>query len=473
MRVLPSIGFLLALGLGFGPACLRTSADPPWKTHGPLRVSADGHCLVYADGTAFVWVGCTAWALHQNLSRPDVLKYLDDAQAKGFTVVQLMAANGWALKWGKNFAEDRPYLRDDPTHWNPRYLDHLAWVIDEIARRDMYALLVFGGPGRTDEKMLFVETPEQAYTYGRALGFALRDKPNLIWSNGIDVNPDDERRVSDMGMAGWHALAEGVADGVNGVNQFDGTADYSTTLMTYHPRGGNTSSKWFQRAPWLDFNGVQIGLKPVTALHRTIAGDYHKQPAKPVVNLEPWYEQVNWKEPPVNAWEMRLQAYQSLFAGACGFTYGHTFIWALDSETQWGWKWRVYLEAPGRTQMRHVRTLLETQSLTNRVPDLPIIVASAGAAHQSEAIRTRIAATGATEGSYAWIYTPRGTWFSLDLGKLKGDRIGARWFDPRTGEYRPAGTYSAQGAHRFNPPGPAGDDRDWVLILEAFKASSK
>ncbi len=35
--------------------------------------------------------------------------------------------------------------------------------------------------------------------------------------------------------------------------------------------------------------------------------------------------------PPVDDWEVRLQAYESVFAGACGHTYGHYDIWPLDS----------------------------------------------------------------------------------------------------------------------------------------------
>jgi hypothetical protein len=448
------------------------AADAPWKRHGPLRATADGHGLVHADGTPWFWLGDTAWALHQNLSRADVLKYLDDVQQKGFTVIQLMAANRWALKGGKNLQGYLPYLRDDPTHLNPLYWEHLGWVIDEAARRHLYALLVFGGPGRKDERLLFVETPEQAYAYGRAAGFGFRDKPNLIWSNGIDVNPDDTNRVSEMGLAGWHAMAEGVADGVNGTNRFDGRADYSTTLMTYHPRGGSTSSAWFHEAPWLDFNGVQIGLGNPDALWQTLAGDYRRTPPKPVINLEPWYEGAPWKQPPVNDWEVRLQAYQSLFAGAFGHTYGHTYIWAFDSETESGWKWRVHLEAPGRTQMRHVRTLMESLPFNHRMPDLAVVVGSPGNAHESPATRQRIATTGDPAGTWALVYSPQGAWFDLDLSRLKAPRLSARWFDPRTGTYRDAGEHPASGRRRFDPPGPDGEGHDWVLVLTAKPADA-
>jgi hypothetical protein len=59
--------------------------------------------------------------------------------------------------------------------------------------------------------------------------------------------------------------------------------------VTYHPRGGSTLSTWFHDAPWLDFNGAQIGWKGATLL-KTLDADYARTPPKPVVNIEPWYE---------------------------------------------------------------------------------------------------------------------------------------------------------------------------------------
>jgi hypothetical protein len=36
----------------------------------------------------FFWLADTAWALHQNLSRDDFARYLDDAAAAGLNVIQ-------------------------------------------------------------------------------------------------------------------------------------------------------------------------------------------------------------------------------------------------------------------------------------------------------------------------------------------------------------------------------------------------
>jgi len=441
------------------------SAIPPWKLHGPLKVFPEGHCFQHADGTPFFWLGDTAWALHQNLSREDVGRYLDDAAAAGFNVVQLMSVNAWALDDWKNFYAATPYLDDSAVKLNPPFWEHLDWVIDQAAARGLFVLLVYGSPGRTDNHGAVTRTPAEAYAYGNALGAFYREKPNLIWSGGIDVNPDDAKRVSPMGMPGWHAMAEGVADGVNGVQKFDGQADWTSTLMTYHPRGGSTSSTWFHEAPWLDFNGDQIGWKGSTLL-KTLDADYARKPAKPVVNIEPWYEQCTWKTPPVDDWDVRLQAYQSVFAGACGHTYGHHDIWPLDSPgLDYGKRWREALTAPGRTQMRYLRQLMESQPQASRVPLPKLVTRRDNDAGLPLLVTERIAATGGADGSWAFVYTPRGASFSVDLGQRKQPRFTAHWFDPRTGELQSLGELNKTGRQAFNPAGEPGPGNDWILTL--------
>jgi len=432
-----------------------------------LTVSRNHRYLVRTDGKPFFWLGDTAWALHQNLKREDVLRYLDDVKAKRFTLIQLMSVNLWALHDGKNAYGDAPYVGGVPWRLNPPYWNYLGWVIDRAADRGLYVLLVIGAPGRKDNHGPFCRTPEEAYRYGRAVGAFFRNKTNLIWALGIDVNPDDAKRTAPMGMKGWSALAEGVADGVAGKNGLNGVADWDAVLMTYHPRGRSTSSKWFHTAPWLDFNGAQVGLRPARALVDMISGDYARKPTKPIVNLEPWYEGATWKTPPVDAWEVRVQAWQSVFAGAFGHTYGNWNIYGFDSPVEGGkGKWRHSLDSPGRRQMQHLRTLVERFPSEGRRPMQDFVVASAAGGHESRAVRRRIAALGGDHGAYALVYTPRGEPFSVALDRLRDGRLSARWFDPRTGDFHGIDLAGRPRRFRFDPPGPVKPGNDWVLVLE-------
>jgi len=454
--------FLICLGIGSH----GFAQDQQWG----LAVSPDGHFLQQKDGQPFFWMGSTSWVLHQNISREDVLLFLDDAKEKQFNVIQLMSANKWSLDDFKNFYGDTPYLDKDATRLNAPYWDHLGWVIDQAAQRGFYVFLVFGSPGRKDEGMPFVNTAADAYAYGNALGLFYKDKPNIIWGSGIDVNPDSDK-ISEMGMEGWHAMAEGVADGVNEITKYDQSADYSTTLMTYHTRGFQASSRWFHTADWLDFNAAQIGLgKNKEIVYWTMSTDYDRLPAKPTVIVESWYEACNWrKDTLVSDWEVRLQGYQSVFTGAIGFTYGHWSVFPFDApdygESK---KWKQNLNAPGRLQMKHFRSILESTKLSYWTPAPGIITSSASDGHRSLSLRKRISGISHLERKYVLIYSPQGESFAVNLDQLAGNKVAANWFDPRTGKYQEAGTFATDGEKEFDPPGIKEDRNDWILVLESI-----
>lgn len=437
---------------------------PPWQVHGPLRVSKDGHYFEFADGTPWFWLADTAWSLHENMSRADVKIYLNSAASADFNVVQLMSVNDWALIHSKNYYGDAPYENHSAAKLNLPYWRYLGWVIDQAAQRGLYVLLVYGAPGRSADHRAVAKSPAEAYAYGRALGTLYKSKPNIIWAGGMDVNPDDPRRVGPMGMAGWKAMAEGIADGVNGVDRFDGKADWSTTLMTYHP-GWGSSSKWFQKARWLDFNGAQVGVEGDWII-KTVASDYAKKPAKPIIVIEPSYEDsiLSNRSVPVSAAQVRQQAYQSVFAGACGYTYGNSHIYKFDSPIKGGGKWRQALSAPGRMQMQFLRRLMEPKLFQNRVPWPDLIVWSTHHPAPPQQLNRWIAATGAADGSWAMIYSPRGAPFTVDLTRFCGPSVHVRWYNPRNGHYRPLQSLRNRGKHQFDPPGTPAQGNDWVMI---------
>lgn len=444
----------------------------PWKEHGPLQASPDGHYIIHQDGTPFLWLGSTEWALHQNLSNEDVQFYLDNTKSAGFTVIQLFSASGWALKKDeKNFYGDKPFINNDVTCINPKYWNHLGWVIDEAAKRGFYVLFVYGGAGRKDEDLPFLKTKEEAYIYGQSIGNFYKFKPNIIWCSGIDMAPDDTTKLSPMGFDGWNAMAEGIADGVNGKNNYDGMADYTTTFMTYHPAGGWTSSVWFHNSEWCDFNSGQIGYKGGKdcgdVLITNIAHDYALKPAKPSVNIEPWYEGCMWIKPSVDAWIVRIEAYQSLLTGACGFSYGHTCIYAFDPTVE-GCKhnWKHYLSDTGRMQMKYVKSFVQIFPFEKRIPNQSIIPSSYYNCHITNNLETHIAAVCASDRSYALIYSPQGAWFSVDLNNINSEKAQAKWFNPRTGKISDIGIFNTHTIQKFTPPDGIKRGNDWILLLK-------
>ncbi len=71
---------------------------------------------------------------------------------------------------------------------------------------------------------------ENARVYGRFLGRRYRSDTTIVWILGGD-------RPAEGYEAVWAAMAEGIAEGL-GFQPF----------MTYHPRGGSSSSAWLHQA---------------------------------------------------------------------------------------------------------------------------------------------------------------------------------------------------------------------------------
>ncbi|GAA4463143.1 glycoside hydrolase family 140 protein [Nibrella saemangeumensis] len=446
---------------GLFATCGWTLAQTPFS-HGRLRVSDNQRYLVHQDGTAFFWLGDTAWELFHRLNRDEADRYLKKRAEQGFTVVQAVALAELDGLDSPNANGDKPLLNNDPTKPNEAYFKHVDYIVDKAAE---YGIAVGLLPTWGDKlfKSTWGKGPEifnttNARAYGKWIGNRYRNRSNIIWIMGGDRNPRN-----DGDVAVWRAMAEGVVEGVGG---------HDKALLSFHPQPtGNVpyggSSQWFHNDQWLDFNMFQNGHCRDIPVYDRIAAVYQRTPVKPVMDAEPIYEDhpvcFNAKDLGTsNAYDVRKYAYLDLFAGAHGHTYGCHDIWQMygpNREAVNGphFYWYDALDLPGANQMKHVRRLLESRPLLDRVPDQTLIVEN----NMNPAERIQ-----ATRGKdYAFIYSATGKPFSVEMGKLTGSQINAHWFDPRKGEAKALATYPNQGRQTFTPP-TSGYGQDWVLVLD-------
>jgi hypothetical protein len=223
-----------------------------------------------------------------------------------------------------NAYEDRAFTDNDPAKpqitpgHDPSvaqeydYWDHADYVIDRAQAHGLTLgiLPLFVGWRGDGYKYLKLSN---AYAYGKFLGARYRAKPHIVWILGGDnVADTDEKRTL------WGLAAKGITEAVAGAE------DYSPTRMTYHCPGGNSSSKWFHAAAWLDFHMIQTwgDYKSIPA---RIAADYQLTPPKPTGLGEGAYENGNQYKWTVNALAIRQQAYWSYLSGGY-HTYGNTDV---------------------------------------------------------------------------------------------------------------------------------------------------
>lgn len=416
-----------------------------------LKVSDNARYLQEESDAPFFYLADTAWELFHRLDEKEAAHYLQVRADQGFNVVQAVAlAELDGLKTPNRYGEV-PLHDLDPEKPNEAYF---AFVDRVLARANALGLRLGLLPtwgnqwNRMNAPGEEVFTPDNAYVYGEFLGRRYRDA-HLIWILGGDrlVQTREHRDI-------LRAMAAGLEKGDGGAH-----------LKTFHPRGKHTSAETFHDEAWLDFNMVQSGHTRDYPNWEMIERDYRRVPPKPVLDGEPCYEghaimTDDWEpnDDWFTDWHARRACYRAVFAGACGHTYGAGAVWQMFDAARChatgkvNASWRESLDLPGATQMRRARRLLESLTPSqyfSRVPDDALIVARPA----------RVLAAGATRGEgFALAYLPDGG--EIEIADEFKD-YGARWFDPRSGEYSRCETSGTT----FVAP-TQGEGCDWVLHLE-------
>lgn len=415
-------------------------------------------------------MGDTGWLLFIKCSREEVVTYLDARKAQGFNVIQVMVVHD--LKKDKNVYGDSAFVNQDAASPkttpgnNPAnkeaydYWDHVEFVIDEAAKRNMYIGMVAIWGSNIKSKWI---NEKQAAAYAGFLAQRFANKPNIIWINGGDLK-------GDVGMEVWNTLG-------NTFYQKD-----PSHLTSFHPRGRYSSSVWFHDKAWLSFNMVQSGHKnyrqdtsAADQFHfgednwRFISRDHALLPVKPTLDAEPSYENIphglhDSLETRWTAADLRRYAYWSVFAGAAGFTYGENsvmqFYTAAEGAGAYGVTndWKKGLQSPGAMQMQFLKKLILSKDQLARVPD-------EGLVNNQGSRYDHLAATRGND--YAFIYTYTGRKISANLGRCKGSKVKCSWYNPRNGKYQLIGTIENKGIKIFTAPGIEKNGNDWVLVIES------
>lgn len=424
-----------------------------------LKISDNRRFLVHDDGTPFFYLADTAWELFHRLTREEAALYLQTRAEQKFTVIQavVLAEHGYDVPNAYGFL---PLEDNDPLRPVEGYFAHVDWI---VRRANSLGLTVGMLPTWGDKWNLGwgvgpeIFTLDNAYRYGLFLGTRYAGD-DIIWNLG-----GDRAVASDAQGDIITAMAMGLSDGDGGVH-----------LRTFHPPGPFSSSQYFPDAAWLDFHQWQSGHSRNSMNYASISADYARLPVKPVLDGEAGYEDhpadFDWNVPGATArhgyldeHDVRKTAYWSLFAGACGYTYGCHDIWQfLDTSrfpavTVARTPWKEALVLPGACQMQHVRALMQSRPVLTRMPDQSLLTSDSGSGTE------HVQATRDSEGRYAFVYTPSGQPVSIDLTLLRGETLTGWWYDPRTGSSQLIGPVVKKASGVFTPP-TAG--QDWILVLD-------
>jgi len=158
---------------------------------------------------------------------------------------------------------------------------------------------------------------------------------------------------------------------------------------------------------------------------------------------------------------VRKTAIWSLFAGSFGLSYGNNNVWQFvtkpNSNNLATTNWQNALVTLGTKSLAAIKRLMLSRPFLSRVPDQSLIVGSTmgGGDH--------LQATRAADGSYAFVYSASGKAVTVNLNKLSGTNVDARWYNPRNGKSAYLGVFAKNGNHTFAAPSQG---TDWVLVLD-------
>jgi len=456
--------FYLLVLLTFCLQCGRKEMSMPL-----LAVSENQRFLITENGEPFFWLGDTGWLLFSKLDRNEAEKYLDNRIEKGFNVIQVMVLHQLELS---NIYGDSALIQGDitlpkTTEGNSfensneyDYWDHVDYIIELAEKKGLYMAMVpiWGSNVRGGGVSI-----SQADKYAIWLAQRYANNSNIIWLNGGDTRGSKNTAI-------WNIIGQRIRE--NAPNH----------LITFHPFGRTKSSSWFHEADWLDFNMFQSGHRRYdqddTELSygqdnwKYVRDDYALNPIKPTIDGEPSYEGIpqglhDPSEPYWDANDVRRYAYWSVFAGAFGFTYGHSAVMQMHKpgnlSPSYGVReyWTEALNATGATQMKYLKNLVLSKPFFDRIPDQSLIATGQGDRYDYQV---------ATRGNdYAFVYTYNVREIQVAMGKIEGLKITASWYNPRNGQSIIIDEFENRGTRSFNPPGEIQDGGDWVLVLESVK----
>ncbi len=406
--------------------------------------------LTDAAGRPFFLLGDTAWSLACNLSREEVVEYLNNRQAKGFNAFSVNLVEHFYSKqtpaWINTYGHPPFNTPGDFSTPNGDYWELIDFIFQQASSRNMLVLAFHsyngyeGGVEGWYQEMRSTGV-SKLYSYGQFLGTRYAAFRNILWMSGGDYDAPDK------------ALLKAVVDGIDSV--------VPNALHSHH--GGRETDAlawWSGDLDWFEVNSLYDRLN----VSASLANNAYTSPNwKPFFRIEDTYER-----PDVSERIIRMLAYGSVLQGGTGAVYGHVAVWPFG-----GFflvfsplTWREAMDSACAHSMTHFAVVFTTRNWTQLVPDYDTRTFMTNGWGADPDFNFAALAADRSFGIAYLSSAPSG--LTIDLGRLAGPNVRCRWYDPVNAAYQEIGTFAASGSRAFNPVGNnVGGFSDWVLVMES------
>ncbi len=416
--------------------CAPCNSDNNLIKHGLLRMSKSRRNVVHADGTPFLMVADTPWALPWRGTVESVTTYAQNRRERGFNAALLMSLQP---DRGVDGPRDRTaqggfdvafedLKQGHINRINISYFKYFDRLRDILVDHGIVPVFqpVFHGFGWKGKQVLgWTVDPAEYARYTRYLIARYGAKPAfwLVGGDGTGKNPG----VQSGGLEAekWDAYRQPTGIHYNPFDDYCPDSQRESNCFHYN--------KSFQDAEWLDFQWCQTGHNGEHLLHK-VRRMYENKPVKAVANGEPTYEGIREHGNGSGWWQGHEAWSQFLAGGTMGVVYGAGGLWnwkLTADEPGWAdWcnsnvSWREAIELSGSKYVGYLGKALHGLDVTD-------IEKHPGLAGDELCL--------AKSGRLYIVYLPEGG--TVTLQQLSAD-LNYRWFDPKAGEFTAQGNVSS------------------------------
>ncbi|MEN8201060.1 MAG: DUF4038 domain-containing protein [Bacteroidota bacterium] len=389
------------------------------------RVGSDkgSYHLSHENGTPFFWQACTAWNGALKSTEEEWEQYLEHRAEHGYNVIQLVATQWRGCD--KNSKGEVAFTGSGRIILNPGFFKHFDQKMDRVNAHGHVAGLVLlwalpFGPG-TELSPGYYLPDRESILLARYM-VARYGAHHVVWILGGDGKYTGE--LEDR----WMHLGRQVFK------------DKPQGLSTLHPMGRSWVGDIYGQEPWFDIDGYQsshgTGKRTVEFINRTIAEGWKSNPPKPVINMEPCYEEIGLA---IFEDDVRKACYWSVFAAPPGgITYGADGIWPwirkgekpLNHRYVPGVStWDKAMDLPGSTQIAYLGEFLREYEWWNLRPAQGILLEQPG----QENFRKHVSVLKSLDSKCIMVYLPQKQKVKLRLPS--GAKYKPKWFDPVENRY--------------------------------------
>ena len=434
--------------------CMNNNVIHDIYNHGPIINPEGTYHLSHADGTPFFYLACTAWNGALKSTKEEWDHYLQQRVRNNYNAIQLVTTQ-WRgcdkSSEGLVAFEGSGRIRINPEFF--RVIDERIDRVNEFGLVAMPVVLwaLQNGSGRELSPGYYLPD-DQAIILARYI-VARYGGNHVIWAlggDGVYTGTYEQR---------WKTIGRTVFDG-----KYQG-------IVAQHPCGRSWIGEVYKDEPWLDIVGYQSSHSNTEPTVNWITKGpmsqlWHQLPARPLINLEPNYEQIGLR---ITDRDVRNASYWSIFATpVSGLTYGANGIWPwlrkgekiLNHAPSEGTStWKESIEFPGSVQMGYLAGFMRKFDWWKLYPAQALLAEQPG----DKAFNHFVSVVKSVDNNIILAYIPVKQ--EIKIRKPLDAKYSVQWFDPVKNTYADGKAVDDGLMLTINSP----SEQDMVLVLTAGK----